>query len=101
MALNVSRTRFVVMGAKTMLDLLNTMNEFAHPLSRCIFYGKNEGDYSEHPEADKIKLSPYIAIFDYAPVQTYLLEDMQIIVSGDDSGSSGEVSDEDDIAMSA
>jgi hypothetical protein len=101
MALEVSRTRFVVMGAPTMLDLLASMNEFAHPLSRCIYFGKNEGEYSEHPEIEKINKAMYIAIFDYAPVQTYLIENVQIMSTLDDSDSSSDVQVKDDITMSA
>lgn len=83
MTLEINRTRFVVIGAVSMLDLLASINQLAHPLSRCIYFGKNEGDYTSHPEVETIAKAQYIAIFDYAPVQAYLIENMQIVMNTD------------------
>jgi hypothetical protein len=96
-----SKTRFVVMGALTMLDLVNSMNAFAHPLARLVYYGENKGDYSASTEREKIEAAKYIAVFDFSPVQIFEVENITLVLNNGNNDTSNEVSPNDKITMSA
>lgn len=91
----IQNTRFVVLGAPTMMELVALMNEGVHPLAQLKYFGPNGGDYTGYPEQDKLEKAKFIALFDAMPTPIADMGEMQIITSLD------EVSNESDIAMSA
>lgn len=94
----MNNTRFAIIGAETMFDLYLKMNTVADPRLHVIYFGRNEGDYSNHEQRELLENAKFIAVFDMAPLQTYLIEDLQIIVNPD---TSSEESDENKLAIAA
>lgn len=91
--------RFMVVAALTMLDLVAMMNQVAHPFARIIYFGPNNGDYSNiELYNDDVRNAKYIAVFDIAPLNVYPVEDFTI---SPDSTSSDLVSFDMNSAMSA
>lgn len=73
-------SRFMVVAASTMLDLVGMMNQVAHPFARCIYFGENKGDYSNTTVyTDDIRRALFIAVFDIAPMSVYPVEDFSVI----------------------
>ncbi len=79
--MNLDR-RFIVIGAATMLELINSMNVGHHPLARVVYFGRNDGDYSLAPDKETIDKAVFIAVFDYAPMSIYDVGD--VTISGND-----------------
>lgn len=78
-------TRFIIIGADNMLDLLKKMLQFAQPMAHCIYFGKNEGDYSSYEDQDLVSKTKYIAVFDFSPMYVVDLENVQIYENNDTS----------------
>jgi hypothetical protein len=64
--------RIVVIGAPTMLELAKRM-QLSAVSARCIYFGRNEGDYSANPDMLDVH---FIAVYDSTPVPVYLIDDI-------------------------
>ena len=66
--------RFIVFGAPTMMELVHMMNEHVSPESILVYFGANKGDYTGHPEQEKLQRAKYIAIFDSIEINSSLVD---------------------------
>jgi len=90
--------RFIVLGAKTMLELVDMMNKTTYPIVQLKYFGINVGDYTGYINEENLKAAIVIAVFDAMPTPIADINDMEIT---DDFGSFGGVSGNSDIAMTA
>lgn len=75
------QARYFVLPAETMLDLINKMITHAPPLARLIYFGRNEGDYSQDEFKDIIDKAKYIAVYDHAPMYVVDMGNVHIITN--------------------
>lgn len=70
--------RFIVLGAKTMLELVDMMNKSTYPLVQLKYLGINIGDYTGYIDEARLKAAIVIAVFDAAPVLVSDIHDIEI-----------------------
>lgn len=81
--------RFIVIGARTMLELVHGMNQSVPDNAYLVYFGRNLGDYSSDKFPQEIATLQYIAVFDLS-------------VDGGDFGSTFDNDDDDnDVVLAA
>lgn len=91
-------TRFYVLAAPTMLDLLAKMQTQVHPVAQLKYFGPNLGDYSGYDNQELVDATRFIAVFDFAPVYSVELDNVVISQPND---TSNELSGKLKVVMSA